>query len=62
VNLAGICGLSVPCGFTAAGLPAGLHVVGPAFAEERILKIGAAYQHATDWHRRRPADPQGGRP
>jgi len=62
VNLAGICGLSVPCGFTAAGLPAGLHVVGPAFAEERILKIGAAYQHATEWHRRRPADPQGGRP
>ena len=62
VNLAGICGLSVPCGFTSAGLPAGLHVVGPAFAEERILKIGAAYQHATEWHRRRPADPQGGRP
>ena len=38
VNLAGICGLSVPCGFTASGLPAGLHVVGPAFEETRILK------------------------
>ena len=54
VNLAGICGLSVPCGFTAGGLPAGLHVVGPAFEEARILKIGAAYQHATAWHQKRP--------
>ena len=62
VNLAGICGLSVPCGFTAAGLPAGLHVVGPAFEETRILKIGAAYQHATDWHLKRPVDPKGVRP
>ena len=62
VNLAGICGLSVPCGFTAAGLPAGLHVVGPAFREDLALTIGAAYQHATEWHRKRPADPQGGRP
>ena len=62
VNLAGICGLSVPCGFTAGGLPAGLHVVGPAFKEELALKIGAAYQHATEWHLKRPADPKGGRP
>ena len=62
VNLAGICGLSVPCGFTATGLPTGLHVVGPAFEEARILKIGAAYQHATDWHLKRPADSKGGRP
>ncbi len=62
VNLAGICGLSVPCGFTGNGLPAGLHVVGPAFEESRILKIGAAYQHATEWHLKRPADPKGGRP
>lgn len=61
VNLAGICGLSVPCGFTAGGLPAGLHVVGPAFREELALTIGAAYQHATEWHLKRPADPKGGR-
>ena len=54
VNLAGLCGLSVPCGFTSVGLPAGLHVVGPAFEDARVLRIGAAYQHATDWHRRRP--------
>jgi aspartyl-tRNA(Asn)/glutamyl-tRNA(Gln) amidotransferase subunit A len=54
VNLAGICGLTVPCGFTEAGLPTGLHVIGPAFEEARILKIGAAYQHSTDWHTKRP--------
>jgi len=54
VNLAGICGLSVPCGFTAGGLPAGLHVVGPAFEDARILTIAAAYQHATEWHRKQP--------
>jgi len=54
VNLAGICGLSVPCGFTAEGLPTGLHIIGPAFEDEKVLQIGAAYQHATDWHRKRP--------
>ena len=54
VNLAGICGLSVPCGFTGGGLPAGLHVVGPAFREELALTIGAAYQHATEWHKKQP--------
>lgn len=54
VNLAGLCGLSVPCGFTPDGLPAGLHLVGPAFEDARILKIGAVYQHATDWHLKRP--------
>ena len=55
VNLAGLCGLSVPCGFTPAGLPAGLHVVAPAFREDLALRVGAAYQHSTDFHLRRPA-------
>lgn len=54
VNLAGICALSIPCGFDSAGLPAGLHVIGPAWEENRILGIGAAYQHATNWHRVAP--------
>jgi aspartyl-tRNA(Asn)/glutamyl-tRNA(Gln) amidotransferase subunit A len=54
VNLAGICGLSVPCGFTSATLPVGLQVVGPALGEEAILRVGHAYQNATDWRRRRP--------
>ncbi len=54
-NLAGICGLSVPCGFTPAGLPVGLQALGPAFGESRLMRIGGAFQRATDWHRRRPA-------
>jgi aspartyl-tRNA(Asn)/glutamyl-tRNA(Gln) amidotransferase subunit A len=45
-NLAGICGLSVPCGETADGLPVGLQVLGPAFGEEKILRVGHAYERA----------------
>ena len=56
VNLAGVCAMSVPCGFTAAGLPVGLHIVGPAYGEERILSLAAAYQRATPWHLRRPPE------
>ncbi|MBQ7251092.1 MAG: Asp-tRNA(Asn)/Glu-tRNA(Gln) amidotransferase subunit GatA [Kiritimatiellae bacterium] len=54
VNLAGIAAAAVPCGFTPAGLPAGLHVVGPAFSERTVLSVAAAYQHATAHHLRRP--------
>ncbi len=54
VNLAGVPGLSLPCGFTAAGLPIGLQLIGPAFGEETLLRAGHAYQLATDWHTRRP--------
>jgi aspartyl-tRNA(Asn)/glutamyl-tRNA(Gln) amidotransferase subunit A len=54
-SLAGICGLSVPCGFTPEGLPVGLQVLGPAFGEAAVLRAGGAYQAATDWHLRRPA-------
>ncbi len=55
VNLAGLPGLSVPCGFTAAGLPIGLQFIGQAFGEETLLRAAQAYQSATDWHLRRPA-------
>ena len=55
-NLAGICGLSVPCGFTGGGLPVGLQVLGPAFREEAVLRVGHAYEQATDWHTRAPAE------
>ncbi|UPK75930.1 amidase [Nocardioidaceae bacterium SCSIO 66511] len=41
--------LSVPCGFTSAGLPVGLHVVGPRHADARVLRVGRAYERATDW-------------
>ena len=55
-NLAGICGLSVPCGFTQAGLPVGLQILGDAFREEKVLRVGHAYERATTWHARRPEE------
>lgn len=54
VNLAGICGLSVPCGFTSGGLPVGLQVIGPALGEAVALRIGHAYEQACAWSQRRP--------
>jgi aspartyl-tRNA(Asn)/glutamyl-tRNA(Gln) amidotransferase subunit A len=54
VNLAGICGLSVPCGFDGSGLPIGLQLMGPAWGESLILRVAHAYERATGWHRRRP--------
>jgi len=53
-NLAGIPALVQPCGFTPAGLPIGLQIAGPAWAEDRVLRLAAAYEAATDWHTRRP--------
>ena len=56
-NLAGLAGLSMPCGFTAEGLPIGLQLQSPPFQEERLLQAANMYQRATDWHTRRPALP-----
>jgi aspartyl-tRNA(Asn)/glutamyl-tRNA(Gln) amidotransferase subunit A len=53
-NLAGIPGLSIPCGFTKAGLPVGLQLLGAPFAEEKLLRVARMYEAATDWHARRP--------
>lgn len=53
-NLAGVPGISVPCGLTQSGLPVGLQLQGPAFAEEKLLQAAAMYQRETDWHQRRP--------
>jgi aspartyl-tRNA(Asn)/glutamyl-tRNA(Gln) amidotransferase subunit A len=53
-NLAGIPGISVPCGFTRAGLPIGLQILGPAFAEDKLLRAARMHERATDWHGRRP--------
>ncbi len=53
-NLAGIGGISVPCGFTSAGLPVGLQVLGPALREDLILRVAHAYERSTDWHKQRP--------
>jgi aspartyl-tRNA(Asn)/glutamyl-tRNA(Gln) amidotransferase subunit A len=52
-NLAGLPAASVPCGFI-NGLPVGLQVIGPAFAEGLVLRVAHAYEQATDWHARRP--------
>lgn len=54
VNLAGVPGISVPCGFTADGLPIGLQLIGKHFDEETILKVAYAYEQSTEWHKRKP--------
>ena len=54
-NVYGIPAISVPCGFTAAGLPVGLMIAGPRFAEGRILALAHAFERATEWHTKRPA-------
>ena len=52
-NLAGIPGVSVPCGFTASGLPIGLQILAAPFEEEKLLRMARMYERATDWHKRR---------
>lgn len=54
-NLAGICGISVPCGFTKSPkLPIGLQVLGKPFGEETILRVAHSYEQATSWHKDKP--------
>jgi len=53
-NLAGICGVSVPCGFTDSGLPLGFQLMGRKWDEGRLLAAAHAYQQVTDWHTRVP--------
>jgi len=55
-NLAGLPGLSIPCGLDGEGLPVGLQIVGNTFAEAKMLGIAHQYQRATDWHTRAPKD------
>ncbi|MDX9995743.1 MAG: Asp-tRNA(Asn)/Glu-tRNA(Gln) amidotransferase subunit GatA [Rhodocyclaceae bacterium] len=54
VNLAGLPGMSIPCGFD-NGLPVGLQLIAPWFAEAKMLNVAHRYQQATDWHGRMPA-------
>ena len=54
-NLAGLPGISIPCGFSQGGLPIGLQLLAPPLEEARLLRGAHMYQQTTDWHQRRPA-------
>ena len=53
-NLAGLCGLSVPCGFDDGGLPIGMQLLGAPYSEATLLRLGHAWQQDSDWHLRWP--------
>ena len=55
-NIAGLPGISLPCGFTSGEkpLPIGLQLLGPTFSEEKLLRVGRMYERETEWHARRP--------
>ncbi|MFM7715723.1 MAG: amidase family protein, partial [Microcystis sp.] len=55
VNLAGLPGLSLPCGFDGQGLPIGLQLVGNVLREDQLFHVAHAYEKATDWHKRQPS-------
>jgi aspartyl-tRNA(Asn)/glutamyl-tRNA(Gln) amidotransferase subunit A len=53
LNLTGVCGISVPCGFS-AGMPVGLQIIGPALGESAILRAAYQYEQAAEWHKQKP--------
>ena len=55
-NLAGIPGISVPCGFDDNNLPIGLQILAPAFGEDKLLRIARMFEKQTDWHKRKAPD------
>lgn len=54
LNLAGVCGLNVPCGFDSQGLPIGLQLIGRQLGEADVLRVGHVYQRSTEWLARKP--------
>jgi aspartyl-tRNA(Asn)/glutamyl-tRNA(Gln) amidotransferase subunit A len=54
INVWGLPAISIPCGFTPAGLPIGLQIVGPHWGEAKVLQLAHAYEQATAWHKREP--------
>jgi aspartyl-tRNA(Asn)/glutamyl-tRNA(Gln) amidotransferase subunit A len=54
VNLAGIPGISIPCGFDSDNLPIGLQILSPAFGEEKLFRIARMFEKQTDWHTKKP--------
>jgi aspartyl-tRNA(Asn)/glutamyl-tRNA(Gln) amidotransferase subunit A len=55
VNLAGVPGISIPCGFDDANLPIGLQIISEAFTEDKLLQIARMYETQTDWHTKKPS-------
>lgn len=53
-NLAGIAGISIPCGFSSQGLPIGLQILANSFQEEKLLQVAYAYEQHTTWHSKKP--------
>lgn len=53
-TIAGLPGISIPCGFTKSGLPVGMQIIGPQFSESLILNVAHQYEQATQWHLRKP--------
>jgi aspartyl-tRNA(Asn)/glutamyl-tRNA(Gln) amidotransferase subunit A len=54
INLAGLPAISVPCGFSKAGLPIGMQLIGRAFEEETLLRAAHAYEQSTQWRLKKP--------
>jgi aspartyl-tRNA(Asn)/glutamyl-tRNA(Gln) amidotransferase subunit A len=54
LSLAGLPGISLPCGFDQSGLPIGLQIMGGAFEEATVLRVAHAYEQATGWHKLKP--------
>ena len=59
VNLAGLPGVSIPCGLDSKGLPVGAQLIGPALGEGKVLNAAHAYQQETDFHKLRPTQKGG---
>jgi len=55
VNLAGLPGMSLPCGFTSNGLPIGLQLIGKPWDEATLFQVASAYESATEWHTKKPS-------
>ncbi len=53
-SLAGLSGINVPVGFSKAGLPIGMQIIGPQFGEEIILNVAHKYEQSTEWHLEKP--------
>jgi len=56
-NIAGLPGISIPCGFDQEGLPLSIQLVAGAWEEQVLLDLAMIYQRETDWHHRRPPEP-----